>query len=219
MEVLQRRHRSAVATTNADDGILLSSTPQLALPILSISDGKLNRKGQSSSSSSARHQQRNGRRESAIIVLLLVLLLLLLGSVVFFLFPTILQKDEEDNGNTPHHDKPMIAIVDRRREQVAVTTAVERRRSSTTKTTTAGATRISPPAVTSITTRPFTQQVRVLAFVFPQFHLDSINNRLWGDNFTDWDSLRAAPLYNRYGDRIPRPATTTKIDGEELLGY
>lgn len=46
---------------------------------------------------------------------------------------------------------------------------------------------------------------RVLAFVFPQFHQDSLNDRVWGEGFTDWDSLRKAPLKNRLGLEIPRP--------------
>ncbi|CAB9514087.1 Lipopolysaccharide biosynthesis protein-like protein [Seminavis robusta] len=46
---------------------------------------------------------------------------------------------------------------------------------------------------------------RVLAFVFPQFHRDKINDRLWGEGFTDWDNLRNAPKTNREGFAIPRP--------------
>lgn len=46
---------------------------------------------------------------------------------------------------------------------------------------------------------------RVLAFYFPQFHADPLNDRLWGAGFTDWDSLRSAPELNRLGGRIPRP--------------
>jgi len=46
---------------------------------------------------------------------------------------------------------------------------------------------------------------RVLAFVFPQFHEESLNNRLWGKGFTDWDNLRKAPVKNRLGFNIPRP--------------
>jgi hypothetical protein len=47
---------------------------------------------------------------------------------------------------------------------------------------------------------------RVLAFVFPQFHKDSLNDRLWSQGFTDWDSLRKAPEKNRLGFKIPRPS-------------
>lgn len=46
---------------------------------------------------------------------------------------------------------------------------------------------------------------RVLAFVFPQFHRDSLNDRLWTDGFTDWDSLRKSPERNRLGFKIARP--------------
>ena len=46
---------------------------------------------------------------------------------------------------------------------------------------------------------------RVLAFVFPQFHPDPLNDRLWGKNFTDWQSLNNAPRANRLGYLIPRP--------------
>lgn len=46
---------------------------------------------------------------------------------------------------------------------------------------------------------------RVLALVFPQFHADPLNDRLWGKDFTDWENLRKAPPTNRNGDRIPRP--------------
>ena len=46
---------------------------------------------------------------------------------------------------------------------------------------------------------------RVLAFVFPQFHKDSLNDQIWGEGFTDWDSLRKAPDKNRLGFQIPRP--------------
>ena len=46
---------------------------------------------------------------------------------------------------------------------------------------------------------------RVLAIVFPQFHRDPLNDKLWGDGFTDWNNLRAAPSSNRLGFGIPRP--------------
>lgn len=46
---------------------------------------------------------------------------------------------------------------------------------------------------------------RVLAIVFPQFHSDPLNDKLWGKGFTDWDNLRAAPQKNRLGHEIPRP--------------
>jgi hypothetical protein len=63
---------------------------------------------------------------------------------------------------------------------------------------------------------PKAQQLpRVLALYFPQFHREPLNDRLWGDGFTDWNSLRAAPVYNRLGQRIPRPAS----DANGGLGY
>lgn len=46
---------------------------------------------------------------------------------------------------------------------------------------------------------------RVLAIYFPQFHREPINDKLWGENFTDWVSLRNSPIYNRAGFEIPRP--------------
>jgi O-antigen biosynthesis protein len=64
----------------------------------------------------------------------------------------------------------------------------------------------------------------VLAIVFPQFHRDPINDKLWGEGFTDWDNLRKAPEKNRLGFAIPRPtelgyydltdASTRKQQGE-----
>lgn len=56
---------------------------------------------------------------------------------------------------------------------------------------------------------------RVLAFVFPQFHEDDLNNRLWGRGFTDWDSLRRAPRRNREGFAIPRPTELGYYDYSE----
>jgi len=46
---------------------------------------------------------------------------------------------------------------------------------------------------------------RVLVLVFPQYHRDEMNDKFWGEGFTDWDNLKKAPLQNRNGDRIPRP--------------
>jgi hypothetical protein len=48
---------------------------------------------------------------------------------------------------------------------------------------------------------------RILALYFPQYHADPINDELWGTNFTDWDSLRASPHFNREGYAIPRPTS------------
>jgi hypothetical protein len=55
-----------------------------------------------------------------------------------------------------------------------------------------------------------TQQLhmpRILALYFPQYHADPLNNKHWGTNFTDWDSLRASPHFNREGYAIPRPTS------------
>jgi hypothetical protein len=46
---------------------------------------------------------------------------------------------------------------------------------------------------------------KILAIYFPQFHPDPLNDRLWGVNFTDWTSLRAAPTRNRYNQPLPHP--------------
>jgi hypothetical protein len=47
---------------------------------------------------------------------------------------------------------------------------------------------------------------RILAIYFPQYHPDPLNDKNWGINFTDWNSLQAAPSRNRLGLRIPRPS-------------
>ncbi len=57
---------------------------------------------------------------------------------------------------------------------------------------------------------------RVLAFVFPQFHRDSLNDRLWKVGFTDWDNLRKAPEKNRLGYKIPRPTELGYYNYTEL---
>ncbi len=46
---------------------------------------------------------------------------------------------------------------------------------------------------------------RILAFVFPQFHQDPLNDLLWGEGFTDWNNLNKAPAKNRLSYFIPRP--------------
>ena len=71
---------------------------------------------------------------------------------------------------------------------------------------------------------------RVLVLYFPQFHRDPLNDRLWGEGFTDWDSLREAPEVNRKGYKIIRPTnhlgyydltntTTRKMQGELARNY
>jgi hypothetical protein len=54
-------------------------------------------------------------------------------------------------------------------------------------------------------------QTKVYAIVFPQFHSDPLNDKIWGTNFTDWDRLRRAPLFNKLGQEILRPS--------ESVGY
>lgn len=46
---------------------------------------------------------------------------------------------------------------------------------------------------------------KVLAIYFPQYHKDPLNDRLWGEGFTDWDNVRDAPAKNRQGYRVMRP--------------
>lgn len=46
---------------------------------------------------------------------------------------------------------------------------------------------------------------RVLAIYFPQYHQDPLNDKNWGVNFTDWNSLKGAPEKNKAGFGIPRP--------------
>ena len=46
---------------------------------------------------------------------------------------------------------------------------------------------------------------RILALYFPQYHRDPLNDKHWGDNFTDWVSLMASPRLNNAGFEIPRP--------------
>lgn len=62
-----------------------------------------------------------------------------------------------------------------------------------------------PHSTLTNNTKQRPQLPRVLAIVFPQYHSDPLNDRLWGKGFTDWDNLRAAPTHNRLGFEIPRP--------------
>jgi hypothetical protein len=51
-----------------------------------------------------------------------------------------------------------------------------------------------------------TESSKVYAVYFPQFHVDTTNSRLWGDNFTDWDRVKeASSNLNRLNKRIPTP--------------
>lgn len=58
----------------------------------------------------------------------------------------------------------------------------------------------------------------VLAIYFPQYHPDPLNDRLWEPNFTDWNSLQAAPEKNRLGLKIPRPLDGTYYDLRDTAG-
>jgi Glycosyltransferase WbsX len=53
---------------------------------------------------------------------------------------------------------------------------------------------------------------KVLALYFPQYHKDPLNDRLWGNGFTDWDNLRDAPERNKKGYKIIRPTTLGYYD-------
>lgn len=44
---------------------------------------------------------------------------------------------------------------------------------------------------------------KLTTVIFPFF--PALNDRLWGEGFTDWDNLRKAPAKNREGFAIPRP--------------
>jgi len=62
-----------------------------------------------------------------------------------------------------------------------------------------------------------------LVIYFPQYHSDPVNDKHWGANFTDWDSLRKAPAMNKLKQQIPRPLTKadaamTKADAGLGLG-
>mmetsp|Transcript_56846 Transcript_56846/g.138383 ORF Transcript_56846/g.138383 Transcript_56846/m.138383 type:complete len:571 (+) Transcript_56846:348-2060(+) len=57
---------------------------------------------------------------------------------------------------------------------------------------------------------------RVLVIYFPQYHRDPLNDRNWGENFTDFVSLQKSPEKNREGYRIPRPLENEFSNG---LGY
>jgi hypothetical protein len=48
---------------------------------------------------------------------------------------------------------------------------------------------------------------KAYAFYFPQFHKDKLNDRLWGEGFSDWDSLVAAAGVNKHHDSLARPTT------------
>ncbi len=57
---------------------------------------------------------------------------------------------------------------------------------------------------------------RILALVFPQFHRDPLNDNLWGEGFTDWNNLKAAPKKNKLDYDIPRPTELGYYDLTKL---
>ena len=57
---------------------------------------------------------------------------------------------------------------------------------------------------------------KVLVIYFPQYHREPLNDKNWGDNFTDWNSLKASPPKNRKGFPIPRP---TELGYYDLTDY
>lgn len=48
------------------------------------------------------------------------------------------------------------------------------------------------------------EETTVLAIYFPQYHEDALNNKLWGNGFTDWDRVKQHKV-NKKGKLIPQP--------------
>mmetsp|Transcript_22082 Transcript_22082/g.48033 ORF Transcript_22082/g.48033 Transcript_22082/m.48033 type:complete len:547 (-) Transcript_22082:1389-3029(-) len=69
----------------------------------------------------------------------------------------------------------------------------------------------SPPVVShaSRTMSTSTAMPKTLVIYFPQYHRDPLNDKNWGDNFTDWNSLRDTPRMNKMKQQIPRPLLPT----------
>mmetsp|Transcript_16206 Transcript_16206/g.44868 ORF Transcript_16206/g.44868 Transcript_16206/m.44868 type:complete len:552 (+) Transcript_16206:54-1709(+) len=72
------------------------------------------------------------------------------------------------------------------------------------------------PSVLSVSREPFSPATSknrsahsglpmTLVIYFPQYHRDPLNDRNWGENFTDWDSLRRTRRLNKLKQTIPRP--------------
>ena len=79
-----------------------------------------------------------------------------------------------------------------------------------------GAARPSAPAPPPPPRRPRVKpsnasEAEVLAFYFPQFHADPLNDALWGPNFTDWDALRRRSA-NRHSDTLLTPSALGYYD-------
>jgi hypothetical protein len=58
---------------------------------------------------------------------------------------------------------------------------------------------------------------KLYAIVFPQFHSDPLNDKLWGTNYTDWSRLKKAPAFNKLGQHIVRP--TADLGYYDLTEY
>ena len=58
---------------------------------------------------------------------------------------------------------------------------------------------------------------KVYAIVFPQYHSDPLNDKLWGANYTDWSRLQKAPKFNKLGQHIVRP--TAEFGYYDLTQY
>lgn len=76
-----------------------------------------------------------------------------------------------------------------------------------TTTTTNNTTKTTTTTTHHHSKQRLTNMPRILALYFPQYHADPMNDKHWGTNFTDWDSLRASPQFNREGFAIPRPTS------------
>lgn len=49
------------------------------------------------------------------------------------------------------------------------------------------------------------EETKIYALHFPQFHSDRYNNKLWGNDFTEWTNLKLSPELNRFNRTIARP--------------
>ena len=49
--------------------------------------------------------------------------------------------------------------------------------------------------------------IHLFAWYFPQFYPFPENNRVFGENYTEWLNVRAHPDKNQFGVNIPKPAS------------